>query len=102
MSPEIAVISAGHSSDRTNGSGLDHGHPNKGVVEEILSLSSMSLRTTNIVGEVFDGGNSSLTNLSSYPIRKVIDKEIYCTCWEHNIVIEADSDTGEYEVFTNR
>jgi hypothetical protein len=81
--------------DRTRGSAWDHGHPNLGVVEELLSVQTTGARIPNITGNVFDGQESE-------PIRLAIEKNVFCTCWDHTILVEADSQTGDYTVLTNQ
>lgn len=85
MSPKISVISAGHTMDRKkSGSAWDHGHPNINVVKELMAVKTTKERKPYIVGSVFDGQETE-------PLRLKIENDVYCTCWDHNLVIEADS-----------
>ena len=96
MSPKISVISAGHTMDRNKpGSAWDHGHPNIDVVKKLMAVATTKERKPYIVGSVFDGQETE-------PLRLKIENEVYCTCWDHSLVIEADSETGNYRVMKNQ
>lgn len=95
MKPKIAVISAGNPTDHSNGSAWDHGHPNEEAIKLLMNSSSIKSRRPSITGLVFSEQETA-------PFAYEITKEIYCTCWEDNIVIEADPTTGKYKVKTNQ
>ena len=88
MSPKIAVISAGDSTNRNGGSAWDHGHPRKTTVELLNAQTSFTNRNQAV-------------KVHAYPRQEmnpeIIDlkKEIYCTCWTGNIVMLVDSN-GKY------
>jgi competence protein ComEC len=99
MTPEIAVISAGHASDRTKTSAWSYGIPDRDIVARLSDEVTIE-RGISITGEVFTGGNGD--NLVNNPIRRLIDKAVYCTCWDATVVIEADTVKGTYSVRTNQ
>jgi len=88
MDPKITVISAGHHSQRGLGTAFDYGHPNKEVIELINLWPSMEKRAFPVDQLIFDGEETT-------PFNFKVSTKTYCTCWENNIVIIADPETGE-------
>ena len=90
MSPKIAVISAGDSTNRNSGSAWDHGHPRKAIVELLNSQTSFTNRNKPV-------------KVHAYPKQEMtpeiidVKKEIYCTCWTGTIVMLVDKD-GKYTI----
>ncbi|WP_343631022.1 MBL fold metallo-hydrolase [Fluviicola sp.] len=88
MTPKIALISAGDSTNRNGGSAWDHGHPRKSTLELLNTQASLANRNQPI-------------KVHAYPSQEVapaiidLKKEVYCTCWTGTIVMLVDSN-GKY------
>lgn len=83
IKPKYAVISAGFSGDRGQGTGWDHGHPNKGVVKMLNEWDSMIKNNSSKKVLVFDGQETE-------PVQYEVSSSLYCTCWENNVILKAD------------
>lgn len=90
MTPKIALISAGDSTNRNGGSAWDHGHPRKSTLELLNTQASLTNRNQSI-------------RVHAYPNQEVtpeiidLRKEVYCTCWTGSIVMTIDKE-GKYTV----
>ncbi|MGV3609703.1 MAG: ComEC/Rec2 family competence protein [Fluviicola sp.] len=90
MSPKIAVISAGDSTNRNGGSAWDHGHPRKAIVALLNEHASFTNRNQPMQVHAY-------SRQETIPETIDLKKEIYCTCWTGNIVMLVDS-TGKYTI----
>ena len=94
VSPKISIISAGHTDRKGTGTAWDYGYPDKGAVQ-LLQTHTSGVRIPSIRGLLFDGQETD-------PLGATIEKQVYCTCWDHTIIVEADYDTGNYKIITNQ
>lgn len=85
LSPKIAVISAGHKETQSPGKfhGFFFGHPREDVVE-MLEANTTKTRSPAITGYTYIKGQQIKED-------RVVDKAIYCTCWDNDITIDVNS-----------
>ncbi|MDQ3799026.1 MAG: MBL fold metallo-hydrolase [Acidobacteriota bacterium] len=80
MTPRIAVISAGfHTDNNAN----EFGHPRKSVIDQILSVNSLTSRPPKQA--------YGMSGANGNPISLTMTKAIYCTCWDGDIVVPINS-----------
>lgn len=93
MSPEIAVISAGHPdvADVEGFDALHHGHPREQAVASIEQ--AVSGTRAPVMVKTLDG------QLHVHPNRQ-INKAIYCTCWDGDVVVSVDAAGQQFSVTT--
>ncbi|HEU0015373.1 MAG TPA: MBL fold metallo-hydrolase [Longimicrobium sp.] len=93
MSPEIAVISAGvHQTQRPgNFHGFQFGHPREAAVAMIEAATTGT--RPHFTAWTMSGARQLLAD-------RAIDKAIYCTCWDGDIVIEVDETGTKFDVRT--
>lgn len=84
MSPEISVISAGHHSTQAPGGfhAFQFGHPRESAVSMIEELTS-GTRPTPVTVYTMDAVRVIHEN-------RRMEKAIYCTCWDGDIVISVN------------
>jgi competence protein ComEC len=92
LSPQIAVISAGHQETRGPGNfhGFFYGHPREDIVA-LLESETTATRTPSIMGYTYTGAKQLKDP-------REIDKAIYCTCWDHDITISINADGSKMDV----
>lgn len=95
MSPEISVISAGHHSTRSPGvfHGFQFGHPRENIVALLEELSS----GTRPAKDVF-----TMDAVQTVREPRRIEKAVYCTCWDGDIVISTNEDGTQFQVTTTQ
>ena len=93
MSPEISVISAGHHSTRSPGvfHGFHFGHPREIIVALLEELTSGTCQPK-------DAFTMDAVRTVREPRR--IEKAVYCTCWDGDIVIATNEDGTQFNVTT--
>ena len=89
MTPKIAVVSMGQHQNCGSATAWDHGHPRRAVVE-LLEGSVSDVRSRPRRFHVFDGQETD-------PRRLQIDRAIYGTGWDGNVLVTATA-AGEYSV----
>lgn len=89
--PKIAVISAGHYSVKKSGTAWDHGHPNKDIIEMMDTTKTLEFLPSAKSIKIFKSQNSN-------PLNHNIERKIYCTCWEDDIIITANAKDGSMKV----
>ncbi|MEQ8909381.1 MAG: MBL fold metallo-hydrolase [Vicingaceae bacterium] len=90
VSPKIAVISASNSSLKRKSSGYSYGHPNIEVVKLLNDAIIKSTSERSI--SVFSNGWDKKKKINNSGKKLNIDKEIYCTCWDKDVVLNVNSD----------
>lgn len=104
MSPRIAVISMGPWNRRIQWSAQQYGHPRKDTVDRLLApQTGVQDKRPPITAMVANRGASRSTNSASGAqfSKYDINKAVYGTAWDGNIVIAADVN-GNLRVMTNR
>lgn len=93
MSPEISVISAGHHSTRSPGifHGFQFGHPRENIVALLEELTSGTRQPK-------DAFTMDAVQTVREPRR--IEKAVYCTCWDGDIVISTNENGTQFQVNT--
>lgn len=93
MSPEISVISAGHHSTRSPGifHGFQFGHPRENIVALLEELTS----GTRQAKDVF-----TMDAVQTVREPRTIEKAVYCTCWDGDVVISTNEDGTSLQVNT--
>jgi competence protein ComEC len=88
MTPEVAVISAGHHSTREPGPfhAFQFGHPRQSVVDELEELVSGS-RPRKTVYAMDKSGRRG-----GRPVDREMRKAVYCTCWDGDVVVSVGAD----------
>jgi competence protein ComEC len=83
ISPKVVVITAGkHDPAHITGDGFDafdFGHPRESVIQ-IMEANMTALRNPAVTVETMDGVKLIHRN-------RVITKNIYCTCWDGDLVV---------------
>lgn len=95
MSPQMSVISAGHHSTRSPGNfhGFNFGHPREDIVALLEELTS----GTRPPKDVF-----TMVAVRTVREPRRIEKAIYCTCWDGDIVISTNEDGTQFQVQTTQ
>jgi competence protein ComEC len=95
MSPEISVISAGHHSTRSPGvfHGFHFGHPRESIVALLEELTS----GTRPAKDAF-----TMDAVQTVREPRQIEKAVYCTCWDGDVVISTDQDGTQFQVQTSQ
>ena len=97
MSPEISVISAGHHSTREPGPpffhGFHFGHPRENIVALLEEFTSGTRQPK-------DAFTMDAEETVREPRR--IQKAVYCTCWDGDIVIATNQDGTQFNVSTGQ
>lgn len=97
MTPEIAVLSSGHHSYRDpQGEGFDayhYGHPREEAVQHLEGAIKRSRPPVNVY---------TMNGIKDIRENRKIDKAIYCTCWDGNIVISTDESGKMLNVSTEK
>jgi hypothetical protein len=95
MSPQITVISAGHHTTRTPPlfNAFEFGHPREAAVAMMESATT--------------GTRPAVTVYTMDAVRQVRDprpmqKAVYCTCWDGDVVVEVDSTGTQLAVRTTQ
>lgn len=87
MTPRMSVISAGDTETREPDGfhAFQHGHPRQSVVEDIVELTEGSRDPKSV--KVMSGSG----NFGGKPVTVKMTKAVYCTCWDGDVVVTADS-----------
>jgi hypothetical protein len=95
MTPEISVISAGHHSTRSPSvfHGFNFGHPRENIVALLEELTSGTRQPK-------DAFTMDAVETVREPRR--VEKAIYCTCWDGDVVISTNEDGTQFSVQTAR
>jgi competence protein ComEC len=95
MSPEISVISAGHHSTRSPGvfHGFHFGHPRESIVALLEELTS----GTRPAKDAF-----TMDAVQTVREPRRVEKAIYCTCWDGDVVISTNEDGTQFNVQTGQ
>jgi len=85
LSPKIILISAGHKETKSPGNfhGFFYGHPRENVVE-ILEAKTTRTRSPGITAYTYIKGKEIKEG-------RAVEKAIYCTCWDNDILIDVNS-----------
>lgn len=96
LSPKIAVISAGHKETKSPGTfhGFFYGHPRENIIEFLESEITLK-RSPEIAGYTYTKGKE-ITD------PREIDKDIYCTCWDHDITVDVNAAGDQVGVSVNQ
>ncbi|HEX8771876.1 MAG TPA: hypothetical protein VF711_14015, partial [Acidimicrobiales bacterium] len=94
LTPEMAVISAGHHSTREPGNfhAFHFGHPRKVVVDLLEEMTSRSRPRKAVY---------ALDRARGEPVKREMEKAVYCTCWDGDVVVTVTAD-GRKTVDTSK
>jgi competence protein ComEC len=95
MSPRMSVISAGHHSTRSPGEyhGFHFGHPREDIVALLEELTSRTRQPKTVF---------TMDAVRTVREPRRIEKAIYCTCWDGDIVISTNDDGTQFQVQTTQ
>ena len=92
VQPAISIISAGHHGRREGKwNSFCYGHPSRDAVQ-LLTQQTSGIRPAPIAAYSLDGP-ARITNIPA------LSKQVYCTCWDGDIVVEV-SPTGDITTTT--
>jgi competence protein ComEC len=100
MSPKVALISAGHKETKDPGKfhGFYFGHPREDVVA--LLEESLIVRTPAITGYTYSKGTQNRNATDTINEDRKIQKSVYCTCWDHDIIVAVNAAGDQITVST--
>jgi beta-lactamase superfamily II metal-dependent hydrolase len=84
LSPEISIISAGHHTTHTppTYNPFEYGHPREAAVAMMETGTSGTRPRVTVY--TMDG------QMQVHPNRP-LEKAVYCTCWDGDVIVEVDS-----------
>lgn len=97
VKPAFSVISAGVPETRSSGEGKFHhawfyGHPNEAAIKLLEERTEKSRPATTV---------TTMTKPTKLVENRSLDRAIYCTCWDGNLVLSVDSNGSPIQIETN-
>lgn len=96
MSPAISVISAGDRETQSPGEfhAFFFGHPREAAVRLLLEFTTRERQPAATV--------YTMRGVRRVKNNRVVDKAVYCTCWDDNIVVEVAADGTLRDALVNQ
>jgi competence protein ComEC len=93
MSPKISVISAGIHTQHGPGNfhAFQFGHPRENIVSLLEDFTTNSRADQSVY---------TMTAVKKVKLNRHVDKAVYCTCWDGDIVVSTNEIGSQYNVTT--
>ena len=93
MSPKISVISAGIHTQHGPGKfhGFQFGHPRENIVSLLERFTTMERNAVDVY---------TMPRVKKVSRNRRVEKAIYCTCWDGDIVVSTNADGSKFTVTT--
>ena len=93
MSPKISVISAGIHTQHGPGNfhAFQFGHPRENIVSLLEDFTTNSRADQSVY---------TMTAVKKVKLNRHVDKAVYCTCWDGDIVVSTNENGSQYNVTT--
>lgn len=93
MSPKISVLSAGHHSQQTPGKfhAFQFGHPRENIVALLEQFTSKDRDPVSVY---------TMPRVKKVNLDRRVEKAIYCTCWDGDVVVTANESGSDFSVTT--